>query len=193
MISFDSTVIRNLNQYIEGINYYLPDTISVKEANIMNDDFDPRRHALSRTYRYNIVNSEKRHPLLNRFFFRVTNKLDILKINHSKSLFIGEHNFKQFAGPLPKGINTYREILDIYVLKQQNVVQFIVKGKSFLRRQVRRMVGLLVDIGLGKVTYDELEGMLDCSIKPISYTTLPPHGLCLVNVEYSDKFYKNGD
>ena len=107
------------------------------------------------------------------------------------TLFIGKHDFKQFAGPLPTGINTYREILDICVSKRQDVVQFIVKGKSFLRRQVRRMIGILVDIGLGKVTYTELKSILYESSTPIVYTTLPPYGLCLVNVEYPDKYYKN--
>jgi|TARA_Y100000994_G_scaffold238475_1_gene231035 tRNA pseudouridine38-40 synthase len=193
VISFDSKVDRDLRQYIEGINYYLPESIAVKEVNVMLDHFDPRKHALSRTYRYNIINSEKRYPLLNRSHFRVVNKLNISKINESINLFVGEHDFKQFSGPLPKGINTYREILDICVSKQQNVVQFIVKGKSFLRRQVRRMVGTLVDIGLDKVSYDQLKSFLDCSNKPVVYTTLPPQGLCLVNVEYPDIFYKNGE
>ena len=119
--------------------------------------------------------------------------MNIAKINESINLFVGEHDFKQFSGPLPKGINTYREILDICVSKQQNVVQFIVKGKSFLRRQVRRMVGTLVDIGLDKVSYDQLKSFLNCSNKPVVYTTLPPQGLCLVNVEYPDIFYKNGE
>ena len=165
MISFDSKVDRDLRQYIEGINYYLPESIAVKEVNVMLDHFDPRKHALSRTYRYNIINSEKRYPLLNRSHFRVVNKLNISKINESINLFVGEHDFKQFSGPLPKGINTYREILDICVSKQQNVVQFIVKGKSFLRRQVRRMVGTLVDIGLDKVSYDQLKSFLDLKKK----------------------------
>lgn len=193
VIAFDSKVNRHLKQYIEGMNYYLPDSIAVKEANIMNEHFDPRKHALSRTYRYNIINSEKRYPLLNRSHFRVVNKLNISKINESITLFIGKHDFKQFSGPLPKGINTYREILDICVSKQQNVVQFIVKGKSFLRRQVRRMVGILVDIGLDKVSYNELKSFLDCSKKPVVYTTLPSNGLCLINVEYPNIFYKNGE
>ena len=47
MISFDSKVDRDLRQYIEGINYYLPESIAVKEVNVMLDHFDPRKHALS--------------------------------------------------------------------------------------------------------------------------------------------------
>jgi len=191
VIAFDSIKNRDLNTYIKGINYYLPASIAVKEAYSMCNEFDPRRHAVSRTYRYNIINSEKLFPLLSRSYFRVPNKLDISNIEDSMTLFIGKHDFKQFAGPLPTGINTYREILDICVSKRQDVVQFIVKGKSFLRRQVRRMIGILVDIGLGKVTYTELKSILYESSTPIVYTTLPPYGLCLVNVEYPDKYYKN--
>ena len=190
MIAFESMKNRDLNTYINGINYYLPDSIAVKEAYSMWNEFDPRRHAVSRTYRYNIINSEKLFPLLSRSYFRVPNKLDISNIEDSMTLFIGKHDFKQFSGPLPIGINTYREILDICVSKRQDVVQFIVKGKSFLRRQVRRMIGILVDIGLGKVTYTELKSILYDSSTPNVYTTLPPYGLCLVNVEYPDK-YKN--
>ncbi len=188
VVVFDTESAHSTATFVNALNHYLPPDIAVKDAHAVPTSFDPRRHAISRTYRYSILNSATPSPLARRFSHHIREPLDVERMQKAAALFIGEHDFRRFAAPLPAGkTNSIRAILHAYVQKtDDSLVTLHVEGSAFLQRQVRRMAGALVDVGRGKLSQGELQSMIDNEPTEKVARALPAHGLCLIKVQYAD-------
>lgn len=187
VVAFDTGSTHSTKTFVGALNHYLPDDIAVKAAHIVKPDFDPRRHARSRTYRYSILNSKTPSPLARRFACQVREPLNVERMRSAAGLFVGEHDFRQFAAPLPEGkTNSVRAVLDVSLKQSGDVIDFRVVGNAFLQHQVRRMAGTLVDIGRGKLKEADLQAMIDNRQTDKVAHSLAAHGLCLVKIKYAD-------
>ena len=187
VVAFDSVSSHSPQTFVSALNHYLPCDIAVREAYTVRSDFDPRRQALSRTYRYTILSSNTPSPLARRFSCRISGKLDIARMKEGAALFIGEHDFKQFAAPLPAGrTNSTRAIMQASVKQSGDVIEVWFTGNAFLQHQVRRMSGALVDIGRGRLSIKDLKTLIDNEETDRVANSLPAHGLCLMRIEYAD-------
>lgn len=193
VIAFDTAAAHPPHTFIRALNHWLPHDIAVKNAHVAPADFDPRRHARRRAYRYRILNAPTRSPLARRFACHIPQPLDVPHMQAAAVLFLGEHDFSRFAPPLPPGKSPVRAVFSASVrqTREQSGAEIIfdVAANAFLRRQVRRMAGALADIGLGKLTIPDLQTLIanpaDAdAIKPAR--ALPPQGLCLVSVQYDN-------
>ena len=77
VVVFDTSSDRSTQTFVNALNHYLPQDIAVKQAHIVKPDFDPRRNALKRTYRYSILNCGTPSPLTRRFSYHIRNTLDL--------------------------------------------------------------------------------------------------------------------
>ena len=188
VIAFDSKFSDDLEVYFRGINYYLPESISVKSIFEVSQDFDPRRDATSRVYKYTILNSDSSSPLLRRTTYFDSDYMDIEIMKKASQMFLGVHDFKKFCSPVKTGLSTVREIFDSKIDHENSLIFYTVEGNAFLPRQVRRMVGSLLKIAKGKMNLDELFELICAKGDNIS-PSLPANGLCLekVNYEYFPK------
>ena len=187
VVAFDTGSSHSTKTFVSALNHYLPDNIAVRAAHIVGSDFDPRRHARSRTYRYSILNSRTPSPLARRFACHIREPLDVERMRSAAGFFVGEHDFRQFAAPLPEyKTNSVRAVLDVALKQSGDAIDFWVVGNAFLQHQVRRMAGALVDIGRGKLSEDDLQAMIDNQRTDKVAHSLPALGLCLVGVEYAD-------
>ncbi len=187
VVAFDTDSAYSTDTFVSALNHYLPADIAVRAAHIMAHDFDPRRHAQSRTYRYSILNSRTPSPLARRFTCHIRETLDVERMRSAAALFTGEHDFRRFAAPLPMGkTNSVRAVLDVTVEHRGDVTDLWVTGNAFLQHQVRRMAGALVDIGRGKLSEDDLREMINNGVTDKVAHSLPAQGLCLVKVEYAN-------
>lgn len=187
VVAFDTDSAHSAETFVSALNHYLPPDIAVKEAHIVQPDFDPRRHARSRTYRYSILNSRTPSPLAARFTCHIRDTLDVERMRNAAALFIGEHDFRRFAAPLQSGkTSSVRAIFDVSVEHRVDVIALWVTGNAFMQHQVRRMAGALVDIGRGRLSKNDLETMIgNCETDKVAHS-LPAHGLCLVRIEYAN-------
>lgn len=187
VVAFDTDSAYSTDTFVSALNHYLPADIAVRAAHIVAHDFDPRRHAQSRTYRYSILTSRTPSPLARRFTCHIRDTLDVERMRSAAALFIGEHDFRRFAAPLPMGkTNSVRTALDVFVEHRGDVIDLWVTGNAFLQHQVRRMAGALVDIGRGKLSEDDLQEMMDNGVTDKVAHSLPAQGLCLVEVDYAN-------
>lgn len=187
VVAFDTASAHSTETFLSALNHYLPADIAVRAAHIVADDFDPRRHALRRTYRYSILNSRTPSPLARRFTYHIRETLDVERMRSAAALFIGEHDFQRFAAPLQSGkTSSVRAVLNASVEHRGDVIALWVTGNAFLQHQVRRMAGALVDIGRGRLSMNELQAMIDDESTDKIAHSLPAHGLCLARVEYED-------
>lgn len=189
VVAFDTTAAHPPHTFVRALNHHLPADIAVKSARVAPADFDPRRHARRRAYRYRILNAPTRSPLARRFACHIPQPLDVPHMQTAAVLFLGAHDFTRFAPPLPPGKSPIRAVFSASIRQADPEIIFDVAANAFLRRQVRRMAGALADIGLGKLTIPDLQTLIanhaDAdAIKPAR--ALPPQGLCLVSVQYDN-------
>ena len=187
VIAFDTDSAHLTATFISAMNHYLPQDIAVREARIVDPSFDPRRHARSRTYRYSILNSRTPSPLARRFTCHIRENLDVRRMQGAVSLYIGEHDFSNFAAPLPEGkSSSVRAVYDASVMQSGSRIEIWVTGNAFLQHQVRRMAGALVDVGRGRLSASDLQAMIESRETDTVANSLAAQGLCLVRVKYTD-------
>ena len=187
VVAFDTASRHSPATFLSALNHYLPPDIAVKAAYAVRSDFDPRREARSRAYRYSILNGATPSPLRRRFVCHIRHALDVERMREAAGLFIGQHDFRRFAAPLPQGkTNGVRTIYEADIARNADTITLNVRGNAFLHHQVRRMAGALVDIGRGRLSIADLQTMIDGGQTDKVAHSLPAHGLCLVRVEYAD-------
>ncbi|MDD5092983.1 MAG: tRNA pseudouridine(38-40) synthase TruA [Dehalococcoidia bacterium] len=171
--------------FVKALNFHLPADIAIRDACQVEADFDPRRHALSREYRYTILNSPVRLPLTRRWAYLVPRKLNIGAMSEACDMLLGQHDYASFTNKEGGAKNTIRTILGASLKRRGNSVVFDISANAFLPQQVRRTVGCLIRIGLGDMEAAELGEMVVSPKIGTARPTAPSHGLCLIRVNYS--------
>ena len=175
--------------FVRGINHFLPTDIAVQSAYEVSPDFDPRRDAKSRTYRYTILCRSTPSPLEERHAFRVEKPLDVDAMNCALKSIEGIHDFSRLTVSPEPGTTTVREVFDTQIWEDHGTITFEIKANAFLRHQMRRIAGMLVQTGSQQMSMGSVRAILDDHSKTnrqSAIPTLPPQGLCLINVAYED-------
>ncbi len=172
--------------FLRALNHYLPEDIAVREAFWVKDDFDARRDALSREYCYYLLNRATLSPLLRRSAYFVPRPLDIEAMNDACQALLGTHDFLPFASSLDGRKNTVRTVYRAEVARDGDLVTFYMVANSFLPHQVRNTTGALMKVGLGKSDVAAFREILRSRKTSTAGPALPPHGLCLLKVNYPE-------
>jgi len=170
-----------------ALNHFLPIGVRVLDSKEVSENFHSRFDAKMKTYKYILNLDEVMDPIYYNYKANFPYPLDIDKMQRAKEFFIGRRSFKAFMGPRTGNTNPIREISSFEIYKENNDLIFLIKGQSFIRNQVRIMVGTLVDIGRGLIEEGELEKILDSEDRTKAGVTLSPNGLYLMEILY-DKF-----
>jgi tRNA pseudouridine38-40 synthase len=186
VVSFRTGSALPAKVFVSGLNHYLPRDISVLMAGEVSARFNVMKDAVSREYRYLILNRRSRASLGNDIYYHVAAELDTGRMDLASKLLIGEHDFASFVTDWDREESTVRTIYDAGITREGDLIAFSVKAKSFLTHQVRNMVGTLVRVGMGKMAIEEFKGILEMKKLSLAGPTAPAHGLCLVKVIYAD-------
>ncbi len=190
VVSFKTNSAFPSKTWVKALNFYLPWDIAVRAAFKVDDDFNVRRDALSREYRYYILNSFTRSPLVQRFAHLVSQPLDIEAMNHACQVLIGGHDFAAFSPS--QGGQTWRQVYKAEVSLRESLVTFDMVANSFLFHQVRNTVGGLINVGLGKMKTETFWEIFSSGQAGAIGPTAPAHGLCLMKVNYPDSLFEGG-
>lgn len=191
VVSFRTGSLLPLRAFVDGLNYYLPHDIAVKEVFRTDSLFDVRRGAASREYKYYIHNSPTRSPINRRFTCRVTGNLDIDAMNAACQVLIGTHDFSSFvtSAETARSKRTVRKIYKAEVTREGDMIVLDMVASSFLPHQVRNTAGSLIRVGQGKMTVEEFSDMVEAKTPGLAGPTAPADGLYLVRVNYPNHFY----
>ena len=175
-----------VGNFQKALNSILPDNICIKDLSEADADFHARHSAISKIYQYQILNQESRAPLKQRFSWHVSRSLSVSKLDEASHYLLGAHDFASFGSPTSGTTSTVREIYQAGWEKghEDQMLVFTICGSGFLRYMVRSLVGTLIQVGLGKITVRDFQGILACCDRSKSGPTAPPQGLCLVSVQY---------
>jgi len=169
----------------EGLNAHLfPKPVAVLRAERARPDFDARRSARARHYLYRIVNRRALLTLDRGRAWRVKPRLDAEAMDRAAQALIGRHDFTTFRDAECQAASPVRTLDQLDVKREGEAILFEVAARSFLHRQVRSMVGSLVEVGAGRWTVADLKAALDAADRSRCGRVAPACGLTLVQVDY---------
>ncbi len=169
--------------FVRALNHYLPQDIAIRRAWEAPLGFDVRRQARRRRYRYTIHNGRERRARFRRYCWHVPEPLDVEAMGAAAAHLVGTHDFAAFAGPAGPA-NSVRTVYRAEVSRRGSWVLFDIEGNAFLPQQVRRTVGALVQVGLGRESSDDFGSLLASRERGAANFVAPARGLCLMEVAY---------
>jgi len=175
----------DLERLRRSLNALTPDDVAVRDIAVVDDAFDPRRHALSRVYEYRIWNAPAPSPFWRRHAWHVPLPLDVAAMEEAVAALAGEHDFAAFrgadAGPQR---STVRRVLETAVRADGPLLVYRIEATGFLKHMVRNIVGTMVEVGRGERSPSSMRDILESRDRTQAGPTAPPHGLLLVTVRY---------
>jgi tRNA pseudouridine38-40 synthase len=170
----------------EALNAHLrPHPIAVVAAEIADPDFHARFDAVRRVYSYLIVNRRAPLTLERGQAWRVGPELDVEAINQAATRLIGKHDFTTFRDTHCQAKSPIKTLDEASAERRDEKVKFSFVAQSFLHRQVRSMVGTLVEVGLGKMGAADVADALVAKDRTRCGPVAPSDGLYLVRVDYA--------
>jgi len=180
-------------EFQRALNALLPPTIRIMKSEQVGPDFNARWSARGKTYQYRLYRGKIVPPMLWRYVLHYPFPLDEDAMRDAAARFVGIHDFASFAASTgseedDKERSTQREIYCTELARSPDNEElvFTVRGRSFLRYMVRKMVGTLLDVGRGKLQPADIDHLYELKDRSKSGPTAPPQGLCMVNVEHEE-------
>ena len=176
----------DLRRLLRSVNALLPEDIAVRDLALVDDAFDPRRHARSRVYEYRILNAEAPSPFWRRWAWHVARPLAVDAMDVAAELLVGEHDLAAFRAADAKETprTTVRRVLESRIDRVAPLLVYRVEATAFLKHMVRNVVGTLVEVGLGERPPGAFADLIASRDRTRAGATAPPHGLTLVEVRY---------
>lgn len=164
------------------INDALPPDIHVLRAEKVRHRFHARHDAVGRSYLYQV--SRRRTAFAKPFVWWVKEELDVARMRDAARRFVGFHDFQSFSDDDPEEKSTEVLVDTVDIHEDEDLILVHVEGSHFLWKMVRRLVGVLIDVGRGGMTADEAGAMLTSPSAVPARLTAPPSGLFLERVFY---------
>ena len=168
-----------------ALNRWLPLTVAVKDCREVKADFHARYSCKSKEYIYKIWNSEVRSPFLEGYALHYRYPLDEQKLHQAAQAYVGSHDFTSFCtldnrepGDLTRNVKAFS------VTREGDMVVMKVEADGFLYNMVRIMVGTLLYMAQGKLSYDAIPQILEKRDRSFAGPTAPACGLYLNQVHY---------
>jgi len=171
---------------VEALNAHLrPAPIAVLNADAVAPDFHARFDATARTYLYRIIN--RRAPLTLEYghAWRLASPLDAPAMHTAAQRLLGKHDFTTFRDAHCQAKSPTKTLDRCDVERIGDEIQIHCEARSFLHRQVRSMVGTLAEVGLGKMTADDVAAALAAKDRTQCGPVAPADGLYLMRVHYA--------
>lgn len=182
---FETTIQMKMYNWKKALNALLPKDIFIEAVEEVPRDFHARLNATEKEYRYYVLNTTDRNVFKRNWTHHEFGSLDVSVMQEACKLFIGKHDFTSFssAKSTVKGTKV-RTLYEVSCKKHGDEIEFTFRGDGFLYNMVRIIVGVLIDVGLGKRTLAEVEAMFAKKDRAAVGVTLPPQGLFLWEVIY---------
>jgi tRNA pseudouridine38-40 synthase len=185
---FDTHALRSERGWVLGANSNLPDSISVRWARVVPGHFHARYSAEARTYRYFVLNRLARSALAARRVTLIHRPLDIEPMVAAASLLVGEHDFSAFRAAECQARSPIRRLHALSVERRGDQVVIEATANAFLHHMVRNLVGLLLEVGVGKAAPQWAAEVLAGRDRTRSAPTAPPTGLYFWKAHYPQAF-----
>jgi tRNA pseudouridine38-40 synthase len=182
-----SDTLDNNKSLIYKLNSYLPKDISVSALKKVKPDAHARFSALSRTYKY-IIALEK-DPFSEDSSWFIQGETDLKKMNEASQLLLNYSDFTSFSKLHGNAKTNICKIYSANWEEKNSQLIFTIKADRFLRNMVRAIVGTMAEIGSGKLTLNDFEGIIKLKDRCKAGKSAPAKGLFLTEIEYPEDIY----
>jgi tRNA pseudouridine38-40 synthase len=175
------------NRLRDELNRELPHDVVVLQVETAPANFHARHDAISRRYVYQI--STRKRAFAKRFVWWVRDRLDAERMAQAAALLVGRHDFVVFRAEdaARPDESTVVVVSDAGIDIEDDMIVFRIEASHFLWKMVRRLVGVLVEVGRGNLSRADFESLLrgeGSASMPVAEWTAPPSGLFLAEVRY---------
>jgi tRNA pseudouridine38-40 synthase len=171
-------------QIQHGFNDLLPHDINIKRVLNAPENFDARRDAVQRFYLYQI--STRRTAFAKNFVWWIKDDLRVNSMREAAELLVGKHDFQSFSErDEDKKQSTLVKVERAEIFTEGDLICFRIGASHFLWKMVRRIVGMLAEVGRGNASVSDFHRLLKFRTNAAAQYTAPPSGLFLEKVLYT--------
>lgn len=178
---FDTNQTIDFVKFKYRINGFLKNDISLNDIYKVKEDAHARFSAISRTYEYRVSRTKNPFSVNSYFLLR---DLDFQSMKKACKFLHGSHDYTSFA---KLHSENYTNNCEVYIAnweEDENFLIFTIKANRFLRNMVRAIVGTLIEIGEGKISFSDIETILMSKDRAKAGYSVPANGLSLIDIEY---------
>ncbi|MGF1706017.1 tRNA pseudouridine(38-40) synthase TruA [Enterovibrio baiacu] len=188
VVHFDVSCDRPMRAWTMGVNTHLPDSIAVRWAKEVPDEFHARFTATARRYRYIIFNNALRPGILRHGVSHYHGDLDETLMHEAGQYLLGENDFTSFRAAQCQSNSPWRNIHHLNVTRQGAFVIIDIKANAFVHHMVRNITGSLIAVGLKEQKPEWVKWLLEAKDRNLAAATAKAEGLYLVEVDYPAEY-----
>ena len=181
---FDTNGCIPPEKFTYALNARLPEDIRIQDSCEVPEDFHPRHQDTVKTYEYRVLNRKLPLPEYRLYAHFTYEELNLEKMNEACKYFLGERDFASFCAAGSQVESTVREIYDLHVKKNGDLLTISITGNGFLYNMVRIIAGTLLKVGGGHILPEEIEKIIAGKDRALAGPTAPAKGLTLVEIRY---------
>ncbi len=166
------------------LNKLLPLDIRIQKIEIVSDEFDSRKSAKKKTYKYYIFNKDVNSAFYRNYSWHIPTSIDIALLNKVSKDLIGYHNFLSFSGQKCNAKTFERTIYEAFWEQKKDFYIFNITGSGFLKNMVRKIVGSLLAINNKKEDENYIKLLINLKDRSLGKYCAPPQGLFLEKIYY---------
>ncbi|OGT00861.1 MAG: tRNA pseudouridine(38-40) synthase TruA [Gallionellales bacterium RIFCSPLOWO2_12_FULL_59_22] len=188
VVHFDTRTMRPLTARVRGVNALLPESIAVRWAHPVPDEFHARFSAHGRSYRYLLINRPTRPAIHVGKVGWFHAPLDLYAMQAAAQYLLGEHDFSAFRASECQAKSPIKHLHRLDIRLEGEMLVFDLDANAFLHHMVRNIVGCLVYVGKGKYPPGWLAEVLEGRERRLAAPTFAPDGLYLRRIQYEAKW-----
>lgn len=171
------------------LNAFLPKSIAIQSVKPVKDEAHARFDALSRSYVYRVALKKDVFSHDQAYYFKLP--LNVAIMNEAAKVLFNYKDFQCFSRS-NTDVKTYNcKMMHAKWYQQGDELRFEIKADRFLRNMVRAIVGTMLDIGIGKLSLEDLHAIIQSKNRSKAGASAPAHGLYLTHIEYPNTIYLN--
>jgi len=184
VVHFDTEVVRDGNAWVRGTNACANEALRILWSHPVAADFHARYSALSRTYRYLLLNDPVAPAILRNRVGWFHRPLDVERMREGAKALVGEHDFSAFRGSQCQSRSPIRNVMEVGIEREANIVAFTFRANAFLHHMIRNLMGCLVAVGQGLHDPDWMREVLLAKSRDAAAPTFSPDGLYFLGPVY---------
>ncbi len=185
---FDTKIPVNAHDLVYKLNAFLPLDIAIHAIFKVNATAHTRFDAISRTYLYRIALTKNVFNYNAAYY--VKQPLDIERMQEATKILFQYNDFQCFSKVNTDVKTYYCTIMKAEWFIEDNELRFVIKADRFLRNMVRAVVGTMINVGLGKLSVDNLHTIIASKNRSKAGFSVPAHALYLTAVNYPNDIKK---
>lgn len=178
---FDTDTRMAADKISFALNQRLPEDIVVQSSEQVDDDWNPHNVNSTKVYEYRIRNSKMRMPLDRLYTYFYHYDLDVEAMDKAAKYLVGEHDFTSFASVKSQVNSFVRNLYDVSVVRNGDIITIRCEGNGFLYNMVRIIAGTLIQVGCHKIEPEKVKEILDARDREAAGPTAPAEGLVMIS------------